>query len=449
MPIESHSHDSAHHPQNDVPRPLSIPQNNIPMPYSQTQDVTTMNGHFQQTYTDNPQYPQYSLNLTLYKHEWQKITDIIKSKNNDHKSITLANDEPFSDMFTSLLGDNAFNIQVLPDEWFQVDCVESLADYRALCKLLNNKISGEFGHISNFNNGDTHISISKNQNRIQWTAYHNGAHKSGIDGTSLMQFLYSIPRKDAVATWAKLLGIDPEKVFKTYNVKHVAESDGRHYDSTDIPYTLFIKSEDSNTNVAILKNDNPHFIYGHARQIIGAIAEYQLGNKIFFLPATIGNGSLCIGQYQATAHLLNQNEMDANPRTTILLCQDIRLALRLDAILNEVPISKSEFIVSGFYGEDLSVLPWNYLFSHDVILLCAPIKDFLARVSEYKTKIADADARSFKVYPFPLLHANSREFSEEDSDSISNNAEYELLKNVINLDTCERPSVLSHLNVRI
>jgi hypothetical protein len=134
------------------------------------------------------QYHEYH-GLGINYISWPNITEIAKSKNYDHKPITLASDEHFSNEFTSLLGNNAFNIQALPDEWFQVDCVDSLADCMAFYQLQRNQTTGEFGYFSNFNNGETRITISTNLNGIAWTAWHNGLYNQGIGGTSLMLYM--------------------------------------------------------------------------------------------------------------------------------------------------------------------------------------------------------------------------------------------------------------------
>ena len=222
----------------------------------------------------------------------------------------------------------------------------------------------------------------------------------------LVQQIFNLSKLDAIATLAHILGLRFEDIFQLSSNRHAAEVNGLASHSVDVPEHLYLQGLPPGSACAELLSSDP--IYGNAGQTIGAILWYQLGNQTFCIPATVGNGTLCIGKYKPTAYFLNQHIMDRYDRAVILLCQDMRTAIALQKQLDKViGYTPAECIVSAHLGDDLSVLPLNFFYNHDVVFVPAPSIPCMAKLKTYNDYLGErgGQAKSFRVYPGFLLHS--------------------------------------------
>ena len=230
---------------------------------------------------------------------------------------------------------------------------------------------------------------------------------TGTSFTKLFGAVFNLSRLDALATLAHVVGLSLKNLSQLSSDPHTAESRGISQRlKKNIPETLFLPGLPASEACAVRME--PERIYGNMGQVIGAIARYQLNGREFCLPATVGRGELCMGKYKPTAHFLNQHFIDKSPFSRIILCQDMRTALALQRLLNEIRgYSSNETIVTAHLGRDLSVLPWSYLHRHDVVFVPAPDKACMAMVRGYRNYLGgnDTGAKSFRVYPGFLLHS--------------------------------------------
>jgi hypothetical protein len=388
------------------------------------------------------QYPVVNTNadenrriLHGYKRRWEGFSNNQKTLNAKYNSIELATKVPFSPEFISKIGkDNARNIQDIQDidnERIKQQIVEGFVEYEAGRHYNTQK--EELMKFLHLRDHITSIKFDYTNDRFKWKI-------DKEEGTGFVSFTkrrLNIPRLDAVATLASLVKVKPDYIFNIYDAPHVSETEGKIHRQEDIP--RYIQIENDNR---IMHFKKIHYIYGFGRQVIGAIIEYQLEDITICLPAAVGNGTLCIGRYQASAHLFNQGMIDDNVSAEILFCQDIRLAIKLDNLFSEAKIPNNSFIVTGHFGTDTSVIPWNFFNQRNVTFLCAPSKECFALVKEYQSKILGGGAQSFKVYPFPLLHSPTGKLREDKDRYMTDATEAKLLKEVTYLDDVERPSYL-------
>lgn len=272
-------------------------------------------------------------------------------------------------------------------------------------------------------------------NELKWSINHGRT--KGTSWIKLLCALFNLSRMDALATLANFLGMKFKNLYYLSSEGHAAELNDGSLQDEDVPASLHLPGLPTGSACAELVDKT--YIYGNAGQIIGAILRYRLNGNDFCLPATVGRGVLCVGKYKPTAHFLNQHLVDKHPLAPIVLCQDMRAALALQRLLEEVRgYTPDVVIVTAHIGSDLSVLPWNYFYDHDVVFVPAPTKVCMAMVKLYRGQVEGAGARSFKVCKRFLLPSCPDYTPDNDIVGVTE-AEAELLHTVVVLDAVERP----------
>jgi hypothetical protein len=330
--------------------------------------------------------------------------------------IPLISPTPYSAELQEALGAaNASNIQCMDNESMQVIVFEGIVEYEAYRQFQSPK-APLLHKIIEHAKRNLGIRLCPESTMLHWYQGRNRLQEHGF--VALFQRVLTLSRLDALATLASIVSLNFENLFAVHNVTHVAERESDSPLRDCIPRVIDIGFRDANMGVASCMDITE--IHGHSGQVIGAVCTYELGRQRFCLPATVVRGQLCIGRNKAAAFLFNQDKIDRHPFATVLLCQDIRLAIALDKRIHESPnLSDSEVIVTGHMGRDLSPIPWNYLAGHDVILLCAPDKECHAQVKAYQNHVAKAGAQSFRVYPFPVLWSKVEKMDGSDAGLIS------------------------------
>lgn len=266
---------------------------------------------------------------------------------------------------------------------------------------------------------------------------------TGTSWTSLLQTIFNLPRLDALATLAQLLGMSFENLHQLSSTPHAAELHGTWRFDDGVPNLLQLRGFPNDFGCAKLMGKT--HIYGNANQVIGAFLRYRLDENDFCLPATVGRGELCVGRYKPTAHFFNQHLMDKHQFATVILFQDMRSALAIDSMLNNITgYSPGMLIVTAHLGNDLSVLPRSYFHAHDVVLVPAPNLASMVMVKNYKDYLGTngAHAKSFHIYPGFLLHTQLSRGLKEPEESFSK-TETELLASALMIDEVDNPLSLA------
>lgn len=357
--------------------------------------------------------------------------------------IALAGKGLFSPVFTTALGmANTTNICGLDDALTREAVFEVLLEreasrqYRSgsnnlIQKILNIKegyarddmtVSGEVG----------------TDNELHWNL--NRGNAKGTSWRDLLSMIFNLSRMDALATLASILGMSFDNLSRLSSDRHALELNGGSRPCEDVPASLRLSGLPAGSACAELMEKR--YIYGNAGQVIGAILRYSLNGNDFCLPATVGRGVLCMGKYKPTAHFLNQHLMDQHPSAQVIFFQDMRTALAFERMLGETRgYDHEKFIVTAHLGTDVSVLPWNYFHGHEVVFIPAPAKECMAMVKLYKEYITGAQAKGFQVYPGFVLHSQpSGDLTNHVEDATD--AEADLLRGAVWLDTVERPAWL-------
>lgn len=368
-----------------------------------------------------------------------RYTDCVQSKKSNN-CIELVGKDFFSPSFMAIIG-NAHSDDIYgPEDEFLRDAIfESLIEIEASYQLRSDN-NWMLRRLQNVKEPGFTLSLGLDRRgAIYWSI--NNDPKRGESLVELLSLLFNLSRRDAVATAANVLNIDFANVYQFSSDVHIAESGGKICREDAVPGVLCLTRLHSGVVYAnFVRKIN---ILGNAGQVIGAICIYRLGEREFCMPATVGNGTLCIGRYKPTAHLLNQHLMDKYPNAPVVFCQDMHTALALHSMFDEFfAVESAAIIVTAHLGDDLSVLPWAYLYGHDVIFICTPTKKGLAMTKAYMQWIIGAKARSFKVL-FRLILRLRLQHSVTGSkvDGLTS-VEEELLNEAIYLSEVERPSVL-------
>lgn len=275
-------------------------------------------------------------------------------------------------------------------------------------------------------------------NELHWNLNRGSA--KGTSWRNLLRMIFNLSRMDALATLASVLGMNFDNLSRLSSDIHALERNGGPRPSEYVPASLHLPGLPAGSACAELMEKK--YIYGNAGQVIGAILRYSLNGNDFCLPTTVGRGVLCMGKYKPTAHFLNQHLMDQHPSAQVIFFQDMRTALAFERMLAETRGYDPEtFIVTAHLGTDLSVLPWNYFHDHEVVFIPAPTKECMAVVKLYKEYITGAQTKGFRVYPGFLLHSQPCGYLTNHVEDVTD-AEAELLRGAVWLDTVERPAWL-------
>ena len=355
-------------------------------------------------------------------------------------SIALTGEDSFSLVFSKVLGTaNTSSIYGLNDDLVAVAIFEALLEREASRQYR----SGNNPHLQNIlsiNEGcgrDTMTVFGElgTDNELKWSINHSQSR--GTTWIRLFCAVFNLTRMDALTTLANILGMSFENLSKLSSGQHALEPNGGSRPIEDVPASLHLPELPAGPTCAELMEKK--YIYGNAGQIIGAILRYRLNENDFCLPATVGRGVLCVGNYKPTAHFLNQHLMDQCPFAPVIFFQDMRTALAFERILGEArSYNSEEFIVTGHLGNDLSVLPWNYFHGHEIVFIPAPTKECMAMIKLYRDHTIGGQAKNFQVYPGFLLHTPPDSNLNEPARSVSA-IEGELLKNTVVIDEVEHP----------
>lgn len=348
--------------------------------------------------TNTAPYPAYPtrISYSLYLCNWKKMKKI-RFDSNLINSHFIAFDEVYHQS-------NTKNVYGIDDENILYSIFSAIIENNAL-KAYNTN-TDIITCLLKINEGTNGFFVNGNVNQsdqLSWTINY----KKTTQGrwVELVQQIFNFAPQDALSSLAKMLNMSFENMYQLFREEHAAEKTGREPQYIDIPKQLWLANLPSQYRSATLVRQIP--ILGNAGQTIGALVEYQIAEQTFYLPATVGNGVLCIGKYKPTAHFLNQHLMAKYPLATILLCQDMRSAVALQERLQQViGYQQEQYIITAHLGEDLSVLPWNYFYGHNVILVPAPSVHCLGMIADYTKKIGEKTGvtHSFRIYPGFLLH---------------------------------------------
>lgn len=358
---------------------------------------------------------------------------------NNNESIELYGNQGFSSVFHDSLGkNNITNINNLEGEHKKHRLFASFVDEAARyqfsaqrnCKL-HEFITLLKRHCNCCFFCDTYF---------RWEVYFSESKICGIGFTRLISVVFNLSRSDALSMLANIVGLNFDKVFNTYYTVLAAETALPSVPYSYIPQVLW--EVDGSGHVLAQLVDIVH-IYGNAQQIIGAIVTYQCGDETFCLPATVGDTTLCIGRYQASAFWLNQHLIDDNPDAIILIFDDMRTAIKVSKLIADSrEVSERKFIATAFLDANLEVIRKEYLQFRDVIYIPAPTKQSMAAAKLYEAKCKEALVASFSVSLIFMLHtAPEADLSHVKTDSLFL-AEKEILTKAIVLDRVDRVALL-------
>lgn len=355
--------------------------------------------------------------------------------------IGLTAGDSFSPAFEKAIGSaNTTNIYGLDDDLTSEAIFEALVEREATNQYRsgsNTYLDGLLNIDDGYRGGMVVSGELEPDGKLLWRINHGTVNKGAW--LDLTRTVFSLSRLDALATLAKIVNMDIERLQTLSSDRHPIELNGSLHSDEDVPKVLHLSRFPAGSACAELVGNA--YIYGNAGQVIGAILSYRLDGKDFCLPATVGKKILCMGKYKPTAHFLNQHLMDKYPGATILLCQDMRTALAVQMLFNQTRENNpdTKIIVTAHLGDDLSVLPWNYFYGHEVVFVPAPTKQCMAMVKLYRGQVEGAGARSFKVCKRFLLPSCPDYTPDNDIVGVTE-AEAELLRTVVVFDAAvERP----------
>lgn len=355
--------------------------------------------------------------------------------------IVLTADDSFSPVLEKLLGPmNTTNIYGLDDEQIKTSVFEALVEREATNQYRSDNgyyVKGLLNIDDESRDGMIIHGKLESDSSLHWRINYRTECKGGW--LDLVRTAFNLSRLDALMTLAKIVNMNIENLQLLSSNRYSIEWNGSLCIDEDVPNVLHLSRFPAGSGCAELVGKA--YIYGNAGQVIGAILRYRLDKKDFCLPATVSNqGELSMGKYKPTAHFLNQHLMDAHPHAVIVFCQDMRTALALQRTLEETRgYNPAEIIVTAHLGEDLSVLPWSYLYGHDVVFACAPTKKCMIMVKAYETYVRGAMAKSFRVHLGFLLHSAPKCGLQGDVVGVTD-TEAELLHGAVWIDTVERPT---------
>ena len=389
-------------------------------------------------------YPHYD--STNHTYTRTDFLHLITKWPSSHKLVTSTVDvglqgrHPFSHSFGAAIGSaNISDNYGLEDELVLETIFEALLEREATFQF-REKTDSNIRAITLIRNEGAYISITVDADgKPRWKM--NLGRTKGSSWLSLVSAVFNLSRLDALATLAKIVGMDFYNLSRLSSDLHTAESSGTFQQPEEnIPEILHLPGLPGGTTCAELMDTT--YIYGNAGQVIGAILRYRLNEHDFCLPATVGRCVLCMGKYKPTAHFFNQHLMDKYPFAPIIFCQDMRTALALQRILDTPHgYTPDKVIVTAHLGSDLSVLPWSYLHGHNVVFVPAPNQACMAMIKQYKDYIIGAQAKSFRVYSGFLLHTPPNGDLKKPVESVSE-TEAELLNCSVIINDIERPSWL-------
>lgn len=356
-------------------------------------------------------------------------------------SLALAGDSSFSADFKAVFGEaNVTDIQGLEDYGVLVAIFEALVEEEARRQLYA-PANRNLELLLNISEPDFWVqSVLGPRGKLCWRI--EPLNKTVCSLVDLNRCVFNISRLDALATLADIVGMSFANITQLSSVPHAAGGSGPSPLNDTVPRLLQLSRHPAAGAYAELVSLN--HTKGNSGQAIVAIVQYRYDQSIFCLPATVDRCTLSIGLNKVTAFFMNQHLMDERPFATIILCQDIRTAIRFNEVLSESRTDgEPAVIITGHLFNDLGILPWNYFFGHDVVFAPVPTKQCMAMVKVYRDYVMGAGAKSFKVTTHMLLHSKpSDDLNSPDRPKLTD-AEEELVCKAVSLDEVERPSHLA------
>lgn len=222
-------------------------------------------------------------------------------------------------------------------------------------------------------------------------------------------------------------------------------------DYTPVELDMFDVTKQHNKAVMRHRTD----IVGAQGELLTTLLMYEWQDNFFCIPASLEypistyNGSklpiLTIGKHIAPAVFINQNYFSKYPCASVIFCQDIRLAMKLDELLrHDSSYDPSEFFITGIFSFDFSKYNWYYLHRRNVLFCPAPTAESLALVKLYKKYSDFQGYGSFKVLdhfilPYPKsthtknVLSNAEKYILDQSASLSDDINiYSFLRSKIN-----------------
>lgn len=215
-------------------------------------------------------------------------------------------------------------------------------------------------------------------------------------------------RNKAALVVGSLLGIKPEYCFRTYPQKD------------DIPSALPLHSPQVREQIPrqlLVLDRNYELKVIHYLKDFRGIKEHAICYYVdsanpqnsFFLPATRvevdGNPTLTIGMVPVPARLYARSQMAKLEGATVLLCQNMRVAMELSRFADEARLFERErIIISGCYGGATAfpALKFDDLAGHDVVLLLEPTREALNDAFSLAKRCEKDGVASVSIYPFPV-----------------------------------------------
>jgi hypothetical protein len=260
---------------------------------------------------------------------------------------------------------------------------------------------------------------------------------------TLAVMLLKRERNKAALVVGSLLGIKPEYCFRTYPQKDdIPSALPLHNPQVreQIPRQLLVLDRNYELKVIHYMRD----FRGNKEHAICYYVDSADPQNSFFLPATRvevhGNPTLTIGMVPVPARLYARAQMAKLEGATVLLCQNMRVAMELSRLANEARLFERErIIISGCYGGATAfpALKLDDLAGHDVVLLLEPTRESLIDAPSLAKRCVKAGVASVSIYPWPVTAGDDlvgAESVDQGSwkDSLFLQAEH--------LDEIERPS---------
>ena len=250
-------------------------------------------------------------------------------------------------------------------------------------------------------------------------------------------------RNKAALVVGSLLGIKPEYCFRTYPQKDdIPSALPLHNPQVreQIPKQLLVLDRNYELKVIHYMRD----FRGNKEHAICYYVDSADPQNNFFLPATRvemnGNPTLRIGTAPVPARLYARAKMAQHERTTVLLCQDMRTAMELSRLADEVRLFEREgIIISGCYGGATAfpALKFDDLAGHDVVLLLEPTREALNDAFSLAKRCEKAGAASVSIYPWSVTAGDDLVCAES---SNQDQWKAKLMENAVRLKDVELPS---------
>ncbi len=356
----------------------------------------------------------------------------------EKKVIKLLNKE-FSKSLKKMFGcENTSNIQKLDNQWAVLYFIAGYIEQFAYTEILRKPQSILYDFLNSVTD-DGKIHYRCDNDEIYWNIGYENRKGTGLIG--LIQEVFNLPFESAVATAAKIIGLDVNNFFEVY--QHTDRKADKQYNPDPKNKVLrFVPTlhHDGTKGVA-------HFIKftdfcGFSNQIIGSIAHYDQGENQFCVPVSIANGERSIGKHKANAYLLNQNIINRNPYAKVLLFYDVKTAIKADESIKGLSIDISDkYVITAHFGENIDVVQWEYLFGRDIVYINAPCENSFENIEKYVKKIMDAGAKSINIYPHLVLHSKIDKVYEDIDINELNQGEQFLINEAIVLSEVDNFSM--------